>query len=106
MFISLVAACFCYVVLISLCCDLFPLFCVNFLSCGLFLCCVNFVVLWLVFVVLRIVSIVLRHSVVAYFHCVVIISLCCVVLISLCCDLFLLCCANFIVLRLVSVVLC
>ncbi len=69
-------ACFHCVVLISLCCGLFPL------------CCANCIVLRLVSTVLW-----TFHCVVARFHCVV--------EISLCCSLFPLCFANFVVLRLV-----
>ncbi len=44
-----------------LCCGLFPLCCANFLCCGWFtLCCANFVVLWLVYIELRLVSVVLQ----------------------------------------------
>ncbi len=81
-------------------------------------CChgVVLISLWLFSIVLS-----RFHCIVAFFHCVVPISLYCgfihcVVPISLCCGLFPLCCANlvvaffscvdFVMLRLVSIVLC
>ncbi len=95
-----------WLVLRPLCCDWFPL------------CCANVIVLRLVSVVLHLVSVVLiccvaacfccvvacsDHCVVTGFHCVVA-CFCCVVLIVFC-GLFPLCGDNFVVLRLVSVVL-
>ncbi len=85
-----VVSCFRCVVLISLHCGLFPLCCDLFpLCCNLFLLCCGLFTLcwWLVYVV--------------FATC-----FCCVMLIMLCCDLFLMCCAKYVVLRLVSVVLC
>ncbi len=48
-----------------------------------------------------------QHNKISTTQCIGIISLCCLLfLISLCCVLFPLCCADFVMLRLVSIVLC
>ncbi len=116
-----IATFFCFVVLIFLCCALFLFCCANFIvfllvSIVIWLSfwCANLVVLRLVSIVLWLVSFLFCEfcCVSACFHCDMT-CFCFVVLISLCyglspsyCDLFLFCCANFIVLRLVSIVLC